>query len=213
MTSMQYINHITTNITEHWCFKIFSCQNFSLGSVHIRSNDCQFLNQAFHACKISVTLAYSIKSSMWRTFVNSSSSPQLGPHVEHEASLGFLFHNVFHASIEWQWAWKVSFFYRVWLDFFFPCTNRTWSWYNETINFKCACGTPCTLKPSNNPLDSIRSRPFRRPKLAHQIGTDHSTDFEHTLSKTAKTSSNPTEERNGIWALDWWASNIGFTRS
>ena len=204
---MQYTNHITTNITEH------CCQNFSLGSVHIRSNDCQFLNQAFHACKISVTLAYSIKSSMWRTFVNSSSSPQLGPHVEHEASLGFLFQNVFHASIEWQWAWKVSFFYRVWLDFFFPCTNRTWSWYNEKINFKCACGTPCTLKPSNNPLDSIRSRPFRKPKLAHQIGTDHSTDFEHTLSKTAKTSSNPTEERNGIWALDWWASNIGFTRS
>ena len=62
-----------------------------------------------------------------------------------------------------------------------PCTNPTWSWYNESISFKYADGTPCAVKASNNALYSIRSKVFRKSKLAHHIGTDHSIDFEHTF--------------------------------
>ena len=58
---------------------------------------------------------------------------------------------------------------------------------------KYANGIPPTFKTSINALYSIRSKAFRKSRLAHHIGTDH------TFSNTAKASSTPTGGRLWLW--------------
>ena len=155
-------------------------------------------------------LAYNIKSSAQRTFVSNSSSAQWSPQCW-TRSFHFLIAYSKPALNSSGLRTSPCFTPRL-IGNVRPCTTPTWSWYNEAKSFKYACGTPCTFIASNKALYSIRSKAFRKSKLAHHIGTDHSIDLEQTFSKTAKASSTPAEERNPTWSFDCWASNIGFTR-